>query len=154
MSDYILRTVEFSPKLIAYLNENPIVYLNTKQLLSNLNNYYSSLDSEAMANYLCSFYLLNHKDRLEEEDDESGESESDSLEDKLDMLKLGIIPNASNETVVVGLIKIFMGFVSDYLFVNECADANALKEVARMVDEIQVIKVFNILTEKSLVSLN
>lgn len=119
------------PEMAQYLKSNPTIYLNNKELLISLNNFYATKDKETMANYLCVFYLIEQQkiSRL------NNDIEYQSVE--LSMLKKEF--DEFKQEAAINTLQRLFGFVTDYLFIDECIDAKDLKLVARMVDEIQVL---------------
>lgn len=114
-----------------YLSKNPFVYANNRTFLGELNDYYSKLSNEMLANYLCIYYINSQINYLD--------FEAEKYVDKNSIEEVNNLKTTdSNDMDKIKLIDTYFSLISDHLFVNRCVDKKAIEIVQKMVDQVKV----------------
>lgn len=128
------------PEVKKYLSNNPVVYVQNKTLINELNKYYSTLSKELLANYLCYYYIQSQSTYLNFYDNEifkmsESQSNSKSSENQSNS-------NESNENSIEANInsKIEKQFplVADHLFVAKCVGPQKIENVKKIFERVRV----------------
>ncbi|KAI6189415.1 Phosphate-regulating neutral endopeptidase [Aphelenchoides bicaudatus] len=127
--DYFLETPYVLPELRDYLSTNPYIYVTNKQFFVEMNNYYSKLDVETMANYLCIKYIdymIGY----------TGFDVTQSFDAEV-RRELKKLPHADLQTEKHDMLSDYFPLVDDHLYVEQCVDKEALAETQKMVGQVR-----------------
>lgn len=121
------------PEIKSYFAKNPLIYVENKQLFKNLNDFFSQLSAERMANYMCLTYVNTEMGYLGMNTSHYFTMDTlQNIKNFEDKFTGGSIYEKDK------VAQIVFPLISNYLFVSKCVDLKVLERIQKMVDQIKV----------------